>query len=413
MNTNYNKRKIINDPVHGLITIPSDLVFDLIEHPWFQRLRRIKQLGLTHYVYPSAVHNRFQHAIGCLHLMKQAIDVLRTKGQVITEDEEEGVLIAILLHDIGHGPFSHTLEETIVKGVSHEDLSVCIMDELNRQFGGRLSTAQSIFLGLHPKKFLHQLVSSQLDMDRLDYLSRDSFFTGVAEGVINTDRIIKMLTVADDELLVEGKAIYSIEKFIVARRLMYWQVYLHKTVVAAEYMMINVLRRARQLVSEGTDLFASPALTAFLGTSVTLDYFYSEPAWLEQYARLDDDDIFSAIKVWTQHPDPVLSNLSRCLIDRRLYKAILQQDPFDPAMVDSIRSKVMEKMGILQADLHYFVIEDTVSNNAYHPTHDRIRILHRNREIQDISEASDQLNIAILQKTVSKHLLCFPKSVIN
>ena len=409
---NYNKRKIINDPVHGLITIPSDLIFDLIEHPWFQRLRRIKQLGLTHYVYPSAVHNRFQHAIGCLYLMEQAIDILRSKGFAITHEEAEGVLIAILLHDIGHGPFSHTLEESIVKGLSHEDISCYIMEELNQEFNGRLGLAQDIFLDRYPKKFLHKLVSSQLDMDRLDYLSRDSFFTGVSEGVINTDRIIKMLAIIDDELVVEGKGIYSIEKFIVARRLMYWQVYLHKTVVSAEYMMINILKRAKKLALEGIPLFATPALQSFLTTQVTKETFRSDKKWLENFALLDDFDIFSAIKVWATHPDRILSLLSQGLVNRKLYKAILQREPFSPDKVALIREKVMKDFGLDEEGVNYFVIEDTVSNNAYHPTHDKIKILLKNREVVDISDASEQLNIAVLLTTVSKNLLCFPKSII-
>jgi len=410
MNSNYNKRKIINDPVHGLITIPSDLIFDLIEHPWFQRLRRIKQLGLTHYVYPSAVHNRFQHAIGCLFLMSQAIEVLRSKGIGITQEEAEGVQIAILLHDIGHGPFSHTLEESIVKGLSHEDISCYMMKELDLEFEGRLSLAREIFLDTYPKKFLHKLVSSQLDMDRLDYLARDSFFTGVVEGIINSDRIIRMLNIVDDELVVEGKGIYSIEKFIVARRLMYWQVYLHKTVVAAEYMMINILRRAKELALMGVPVFATPVLGAFLTTSVTRQLFLEEEIWLDHFSLLDDSDIFSAIKVWASHPDKILSGLSRGLVNRKLYRAILQQAPFDPAYVASVREDAIKRYGLNEEEVKYFVIEDSVSNNAYHPTHDMIRILFRNGEVTDVSAASEQLSIAVLQKTVSKNVLCFPKS---
>ncbi|HZX62544.1 MAG TPA: HD domain-containing protein [Bacteroidales bacterium] len=407
------KRKIINDPVYGLITIPNNLVFDIIEHPWFQRLRRIIQLGLTHYVYPSAVHTRYQHALGAMHLMTQALEVLRSKGILISAEEEEGVLCAILLHDIGHGPYSHALEQTMVKDLSHEDLSLLMMDSLNDFFNHRLDTANKIFRNDYPKKFLHQLVSSQLDMDRLDYLSRDSFFTGVAEGVINTDRIIKMLTVVDDQLVVEGKGIYSIEKFIISRRLMYWQVYLHKTVVAAEYMLVNILKRAKEMASEDIPLFGSPVLHLFLYSNITIEHFLEDRKWIEDFAKLDDYDILSAIKVWTAHRDPILSYLCKSLIDRHLYKVEIQNEPFDPEYVASLKEKTAAQFRLREEEIGYFLVEGTVTNNAYNPEHDRIRIQFRNNELVDVSEASDQLNISVLSTPVSKYLLCYPKNLVT
>ncbi len=413
MNNLFNKRKIINDPVYGLITIPNPLVFEIIEHPWFQRLRRILQLGLTHYVYPSAVHTRYQHALGAMHLMTQALDVLRSKGIFISQEEEEGVLCAILLHDIGHGPYSHTLEQTLVKGLSHEDLSLIMMDTLNDLLGHRLDAANKIFRNDHPKKFLHQLVSSQLDMDRLDYLSRDSFFTGVAEGVINTDRIIKMLTVVNDQLVVEGKGIYSIEKFIISRRLMYWQVYLHKTVIAAEFMLINILKRAKELASEDIPLFGSPVLHLFLYSNLTIEHFLEQRKWIEDFAKLDDYDILSAIKVWTTHSDAILSWLCKSLVDRHLYKVEIQNEPFDPGYVSSLKDKTAAQFHVQEEEIDYFLVEGTVTNNAYNPKHDRIRILFRNNELIDLSEASDQLNISVLSTPVNKYLLCYPKNLIN
>jgi hypothetical protein len=413
MNGLPNKRKIINDPVYGLITIPNDLVFDIIQHPWFQRLRRINQLGLTHYVYPSAVHTRFQHALGAMHLMTQALEVLRSKDIPITPEEEEGVLCAILLHDIGHGPYSHTLEQTLVKDLTHEDLSLWMMDSLNEFLDHRLDTAIRIFRNDHPKKFLHQLVSSQLDMDRLDYLSRDSFFTGVSEGVINTDRIIKMLTVVNDELVVEGKGIYSIEKFIIARRLMYWQVYLHKTVIAAEFMLVNILKRAKDLASEDIPLFASPALHTFIYSDITIQGFLENQVWIEEFAKLDDYDILSAIKVWTKHSDPILSYLCRSLIDRHLYKVEIQNAPFDPVYLKMIRDTAKKHFHLKEEELVYFVVEGSVTNNAYNPAQDKIKIRFKNNELIDVSEASDQLNISVLSTPVSKNLLCYPKNLIR
>jgi HD superfamily phosphohydrolase len=411
MNGKKNKRKNINDPLYGLITIPGDLVSDLIEHSWFQRLRRIKQLGLTHYVYPSAQHTRFQHALGSLYLMMQAIEVLRSKGLEITPEEELGAQVAILLHDIGHGPFSHTLEESIVTGLSHEDLSLLIMDELNDRFGGKLETANRIFRNDYPRRFLHQLVSSQLDMDRLDYLSRDSFFTGVAEGVINTDRIIKMLSVEGDELVVESKGIYSIEKFIIARRLMYWQVYLHKTVITAEYLMTNTLRRAKELALKGASLFTTPDFHPFLYRDIRIGDFKKDRSWLDRFARLDDVDVFAPIKAWTEHPDPILSRLSRGLIDRNLFRVIIRNEPFGKEFVEKIRSATARHFNLADDQVPYFVVEGSVTNNAYNPKHDRIRILFPDSTVMDVSEASEQLDIAVLSTPVTKHLICYPKEV--
>jgi HD superfamily phosphohydrolase len=406
-----NKRKNINDPVYGFITIPDAFTYDVIEHPWFQRLRRIKQLGLTHYTYPSAQHTRFQHALGAMHLMTQAIGVLRGKGIGITDDEAQGVTLAILLHDIGHGPFSHTLEKAIVKDLSHEDLSKLFIVALNEQTDGRLETAFRIFTDTYPKRFLHQLVSSQLDMDRLDYLSRDSFFTGVAEGVISYDRIIKMLTVSDDELVVEAKGIYSIEKFLISRRLMYWQVYLHKTVISADLMLFNVLRRAKFLGENGADLFATPAFGAFLRGNVRKEDFEQDREWLGQFALLDDFDVFASLKVWTSHSDKVLSALCSRLVNRNLFRAEMQNHPFDPAYVDQIRAMAARRYHLTDAETDYYVTCERVENKAYNPLHDRIKIKVRTNELLDISEASEQLNIAVLPTTVSKHVLCYPKEL--
>jgi len=406
-----NKLKNINDPVYGSVAIPSHLVFDVMEHPWFQRLRRIKQLGLTHYTFPSAQHTRFQHALGSMHLMGMAISVLRSKRIEITEPEAEGLTLAILLHDIGHGPFSHTLDQTLVQGISHEEISRLIIASLNKQFNGSLDIACQIFTGTYPKKFLHQLVSSQLDMDRLDYLARDSFFTGVAEGVISYERIIKMLTVYEDELVVEAKGVYSIEKFLISRRLMYWQVYLHKTVIAADQMLVNLLKRARFLRENNITLPATPELSLFLENHPTPEQFETESQWIETFAQLDDTDVVAAIKMWRHHPDPVLSNLCSDLLNRRLFRVELQKMPFDPNYVNQIQAQILRCYPIHPDELLYYFIHDTVENKAYNPLHDRIMIKGGNNDLLDISEASEQLNIAVLPTTVSKHLLCYPKQI--
>ena len=406
-----NKQKIINDPVYGFITIPDALVFDVIEHPWFQRLRRIKQLGLTHYTYPSAQHTRFQHALGAMHLMGMAVGVLRAKGIEITDAEAQGVNLAILLHDIGHGPFSHTLEQTIVRDFTHEDLSLLFMAELNIQFGGALNLAYAIYNDTHPKKFLHQLVSSQLDMDRLDYLARDSFFTGVAEGVISYDRIIKMLTVCNDELVVEGKGIYSIEKFLISRRLMYWQVYLHKTVIAADQLLVSLLKRAKFLGERGVPLFATPAFESFLRNNPNKNDFKTDRRWLDRFALLDDFDVFTSVKVWATHPDPILSDLCTDLVNRCLCRVEMQTAPFDPGYVEQVRLKTISLLELAPQDVEYYFTSDKVENKAYNPRHERIMIKGKSNELTDISEVSEQLNNAVMPTTVSKYILCYPKDV--
>ncbi len=413
MNQFYpNHRKIVNDPVYGFVTIPGDFLFSLIEHPLFQRLRRIRQLGLTAFVYPGALHTRFHHALGAMHLMMEAIETLRMKGSIITEKEAEATLAAILLHDIGHGPYSHSLEHSIVTGMSHEVLSSFLMQRLNKEFEGRLELAISIFSNNYHKKFLHQLVSSQLDMDRLDYLKRDSFYTGVSEGVINTDRLIKMLIVKDDELMVEAKGIYSIEKFIVARRLMYWQVYYHKTVVGAENMMINILNRAKYLVSKGDDLFASPALKFFLKNSFTEADFIENQELIEQFALLDDYDIFSSIKVWVNHPDTIISFLANGLVNRKLMRTELSNTPFTAEEIDLLKQKISMKLMINdENDTMFLFSQGEITNNAYIPEHDKINILNKDGSVIDVTDSSDQLNVSILTKSVTKHFLSYPKEI--
>jgi HD superfamily phosphohydrolase len=408
MNLKY-KKKIFNDPVYGFIATPYASILEVIDHPYFQRLRRIKQLGLTHMVYPGALHTRFHHALGCTHLMKQAIDTLRNNGHEITEEEAEGVILAILLHDIGHGPFSHALEHSIVKGMHHEELSMIYMNAINKDLNGKLDMAIEIFSNKYHKKFLHQLVSSQLDMDRLDYLKRDSFYTGVSEGVVSNQRIIKMLDIQNDELVIEEKGIYSIEKFIVARRLMYWQVYLHKTVLSAEHMLVKVLARSKELAKEGTDLFCSPALRLFLYNDITKSDF-ENPEIIKAFAQLDDFDILGAIKVWTNHEDRVLSLLSQMIIDRNLLKIKLESDPIPEETLIVKKENVAKDLNISLEETKYFVFTDWIENNAYNPESDRINILFKNGEVKDICEASDNLNIQALAKPVRKYFICYPKS---
>ena len=413
MGLKYNKRKILNDPVYGFITVPYPLVFDIIEHPFFQRLRRIKQLGLTHLVYPGALHTRFHHTLGAMHLMQLAVEELRAKGYDITEEEAEGVTLAILMHDIGHGPFSHALEHSIVSGVTHEDLSALFMERLNKEFNGKLSVAIAIFNDEYPKRFLHQLVSSQLDIDRLDYLKRDSFFTGVSEGIVGSDRIIKMLHVVNDELAVESKGIYSIEKFIVARRIMYWQVYLHKTVLSAEHLLIHILKRAKELVEQGQDLFATPALKLFLTKQVTKADFEKDENLLSQFAELDDFDVLTSIKVWKHHEDEVLAKLSSFMVDRRLLKIKMLSQPVSEDVLKRLHSKLAQDWNISEADASYFVFTDSIANSAYDLKHDRINILFKNGEVKDITEAADTLSLSVLSKPVEKHFLCFPAQLTN
>ncbi|MBA4408799.1 MAG: HD domain-containing protein [Bacteroidota bacterium] len=411
-----NKNKIINDPVFGFINIRSELVFDLIEHPYFQRLRRIKQLGLSYLVYPGANHTRFEHALGALHLMRSAIGILRLKGLEITDEEADAVTIAILLHDIGHGPFSHALENTVVQGIPHERISLLLMEELNRQFEGKLGLAISIFTDQYDRHFLHQLVSSQLDMDRLDYLSRDSFFSGVSEGVISSERIIKMLHVKNDELVVEYKGIYSVENFLIARRLMYWQVYLHKTVLSAEYLLINVLARAREIAMSGTELFATPVLKAFLSNNVTLDDFVynrlvNDRPVLDLFASLDDNDIIASIKEWQNHPDSILSYLSRCIINRRLFKIKISKKPISEHKIAILKEKICSHFNVSNEQLHYFLISDTITNSAYNKvSSDKINVLFKNNKVSDIADASD-INLSVFSETVRKYFICYPKEL--
>ncbi len=406
-----NKKKIVNDPVYGFINIPFEIIFDLIEHPYFQRLRRIKQLGLTNYVYPGANHTRFQHAIGAAHLMGLAIQNLRLKGLEITENEAEAALIAVLLHDIGHGPFSHTLENSIIEKFNHEDISTIIIHKLNNEFNGRLSLALNIFNNRYKKKFLHQLVSSQLDMDRLDYLRRDSFFTGVTEGIIGSDRIIKMLNVVNDQLVIEAKGIYSIEKFLIARRLMYWQVYFHKTVIAAEFLLLKLLKRAKELTRSGVKLYTTPSFEYFLKKDVSKsDIDNNADEVIENFVNLDDNDIIVLVKEWIKHPDIVISSLSRNLINRNLPKIKIQKEPFKQELIEQIRNKAKEILHWNEDEIEYAVFADIISINAYSERDGKIKILYNTGELEDIAVASDIFDVSILHKTVKKYFLCYPKN---
>jgi len=406
---NSNKLKIFNDPIYGFVSIPFEIIYDLIDHPYFQRLRRIKQLGLTNLVYPGALHTRFHHAMGAMHLMGLAIETIKSKGHIITDEEAEGVTIAILLHDIGHGPFSHALEHSIVSNINHEDISELLMSRLNKEFDGRLTLAIKIFQNKYKKKFLHQLVSSQLDMDRLDYLKRDSFFTGVSEGVISSDRIIKMLNVVNDQLAIEAKGIYSIEKFIIARRLMYWQVYLHKTVLSAENLLVNILKRAKELAEAKTELFCTPSLKTFLYNKYSKEEFTEKNGLLETFAKLDDYDIMASIKVWTDHGDAVLSTLCKKLVNRDLFKVELQKQPFKKEKIEAIKNEVKKRFKLNDKNINYFVFSGTVTNDAYSADKIRINILFKDGSVSDITDASDQLNIDVLGKTIRKYYLCFPE----
>lgn len=401
-----NKRKIINDPVYGFINIPYELLFDIIEHPYFQRLRRIKQLGLTFLVYPGASHTRFQHALGTMHLMTLAIDILKQKGTIITDKEAEAACAAILLHDIGHGPFSHALENSIIPHCSHEQLSKLIMHSLNNEMGGKLDLAIELFEGNYQKKFLHQLINSQLDVDRLDYLRRDSFFSGVSEGVIGSDRIIKMLEVVDDELVIESKGIYSIEKFLIARRLMYWQVYLHKTVLASELMLEKVLKRARELSLMGINLFASPALKYYLQNNT----FEDISRMLNNFVELDDYDILSALKEWQKSDDIALKTLADGIVNRNIYKIIIDKNTNHYHQISRIKELILSHYKISEDLIDYFMFEGEICNNAYNIKDDKINI-YKNGIKEDIILASDMLNIDVLGKTVKKHYLCYPKYI--
>ena len=406
--TTNNKKKIINDPVYGFISIPDELIFDVLEHPYMQRLRRIMQLGLSHLVYPGALHTRFHHVLGAMHLMSLAIATIRRKGHEITVDEERAALLAILLHDIGHGPFSHALEYDIVSGVSHEVISGYFIERLTEEFGSDLKNAHAIFKNQYTKPFLYQLVSSQLDMDRLDYLNRDSFYSGVSEGIIGTDRLIEMLNVHDGYLVLEEKAIYSIEKFIVARRLMYWQVYLHKTVVVAENMLIQTLRRAKALIKMGNSLFCSPALQFFLENDITKVDFETNPQVLDYFSRLDDYDIWSSIKVWQDEKDPILSKLAKGLVNRKLFKIEISKTPFSAERISYEKELCATTYGLSMPDVEYFVYQDILTNKAYNQDKENIKLLMKNGDIIDLSAASDNLNISALAQPVEKYFLCYP-----
>jgi HD superfamily phosphohydrolase len=409
-----NKRKIINDPVYGFISIPGDFVFDLIEHPWFQRLRNIKQLGLTSFVYPGANHSRFQHGLGALHLMNMAIATLRSKEVIISPVEEEATLIAILLHDAGHGPFSHALENSIIGGITHEDMSLLLMRKLNERYSGRLDLAIEIFTGLYRRKFLHELISGQIDMDRLDYLRRDSFFTGVIEGSVGSDRIIRMLNVVDDCLVVEEKGIYSLEKFLIARRLMYWQVYMHKTVISSESLLVKTLKRAKELADQGYDLYTTPALRFFLynnlGQSDLTDNGKFTPGLIaSNFTRLDDADILVSAKYWADDSDKILSDLSGRLLRRDLFAIELQNEPFPVKRVKELSNSAGRLMNVQPELEDYYVFTNSISNLAYTPDTPEVKILLKNGKTAEISTVSDMFDHRFLSERITKYFLCYPK----
>lgn len=406
-----NKLKILNDPIYGFITITNPLIYDLIQHPYFQRLRRISQMGMSHLVYPGAHHTRFHHALGCMHIMQKTIQVLKFKGTEISEEEETALNIAILLHDIGHGPFSHAMEHSIAESVHHEAISLLFMNRLNEIFEGKLSLAIQIFKGEYHRHFMLQLISSQLDMDRMDYLKRDSFYSGVAEGNINSERLIQMFDVQDDMLVIEEKGIYSVEKFLVARRLMYWQAYLHKTSVAAELIMTKILKRAKELTQMGVQLPASEPLLYFMQNKVTLDDFDNET--LNRFSYLDDFDIVSAVKAWQFNDDFVLSELSKMIINRDLLKIRMRSEKVSKTEVSDLLKRFVEISGITEKEAEYFVFKGKIKNQAYNKTGEPIHILKKDRTIEDVVEASDQLNLKALSKPVTKYYLCFPKVLLE
>ena len=405
-----NKLKLFNDPIYGFISVPNPLLFDLIQHPYFQRLRRISQMGLSYLVYPGAHHTRFHHAIGSLHLMQKAVEVLRFKGVEISKEEEIALYIAILLHDIGHGPFSHALEHSIVEEVNHEAISLLFMERLNGLFDGQLTLAIQIFKGNYPRKFMLQLISSQLDMDRMDYLNRDSFYSGVAEGTINSDRLIQMMHVVDDALVLEEKGIYSIEKFLMARRLMYWQAYLHKTSLVAELMLTKTLKRAKVLIQKGVLVEASRPLLYFMERSIPLQEFTDEV--VEQFAQLDDYDVISAIKAWQFHDDFILSSLSKMIINRDLLKVKLSADKFSDDSILALKEEFSSLHNLSLEDCNYFIFKGKIKNQAYNNASEPIQILKKDKTIEDVIEVSDQLNLKALAKPVTKYYLCFPKQLL-
>ena len=406
-----NKLKILNDPIYGFISIPNPFIYDLIQHPYFQRLRRISQMGLSYLVYPGAHHTRFHHALGCMHIMQKAIEVLRFKGVSISEEEENALLVAILLHDIGHGPFSHAMEHSIVEDVNHEAISLLFMNKLNEEFEGKLSLAIQIFKGDYHRKFMLQLISSQLDLDRMDYLKRDSFYSGVAEGNISSDRLIQMMIVVDDQLVIEEKGFYSVEKFLMARRLMYWQVYFHKTSLVAELILTKVLKRAKELTQKGIVLNCSESLLYFMNNKIELDTFDNET--LDKFANLDDFDIISALKSWINNEDFILSNLSKMIIHRDLLKIKVKSEKFSKADLESLQQTFSKENQISIQDSSYFIFKGKIKNQAYSVQAEPIRILKKDNTVEDVVEASDQLNLKSISKEVTKYYLCYPKQLIK
>ena len=404
-----NKLKILNDPIYGFITIPNTLIYDLIQHPYFQRLRRISQMGMSYLVYPGAHHTRFHHALGCMYIMQKAVQTLKFKGVDISEEEENALYVAILLHDIGHGPFSHALENSVVEEVHHEELSLLFMEQLNAEFGGKLSLAIQVFKGEYHRKFMLQLISSQLDMDRMDYLKRDSFYTGVNEGNVNSERLIQMLNVQDDVLVMEEKGIYSIEKFLMARRLMYWQAYLHKTSVVAELTLTKILKRAKELATKDEVLFGSPFLLFFLNNKIELNQI--DKATLDKFSNLDDYDVLGAIKQWQYHDDFVLSSLSKMIINRNLLKIELSEDKIDKIKWLDLKEKYAKQYNLSDKDVEYFVFKGKIKNEAYSKSSEPIRILKKDRTIETVVEASDQMHLKALSKTVTKYFICYPKVI--
>lgn len=404
-----NKLKILNDPIYGFITIPNTLIYDLIQHPYFQRLRRISQMGMSYLVYPGAHHTRFHHALGCMYIMQKAVQTLKFKGVDISDEEENALYVAILLHDIGHGPFSHALENSVVEEVHHEELSLLFMQQLNIEFDGKLSLAIQVFKGEYHRKFMLQLISSQLDMDRMDYLKRDSFYTGVNEGNVNSERLIQMLNVQDDVLVMEEKGIYSIEKFLMARRLMYWQAYLHKTSVVAELTLTKILKRAKELATKGEVLFGSPFLLFFLNNKIELNQI--DKTILDKFSNLDDYDVLGAIKQWQYHDDFVLSSLSKMIINRNLLKIELSEDKIDKIKYLELKEKYSKQYNLSDKEVEYFVFKGKIKNEAYSKSSEPIRILKKDKTIETVVEASDQMHLKALSKTVTKYFICYPKVI--
>ena len=405
-----NKRKILNDPIYGFITIPNELIYDLVQHPYFQRLRRISQMGLSYLVYPGATHTRFHHALGCMHLMQKAIEVLRFKSVIISGEEENALLIAILLHDMGHGPFSHAMEHSIVEEVNHESISLLFMNKLNIEFDNKLALAIKIFKGDYHRQFMLQLISSQLDMDRMDYLKRDSFYSGVNEGNINSERLIQMMNVVDDVLVIEEKGIYSVEKFLMARRLMYWQVYLHKTSLVAELILTKILKRAKELTQKGIVLNCSEPLLYFIRNKVELSTF--DNSILQKFAQLDDFDIISALKSWQTNDDFILGSLSKMIINRDLLKIKLSPEKISSDEKNELLEKYSKQANISIQEANYFIFNGKIINQAYSSIAEPIRILMKNSTVEDVVEASDQLNLKALSKAVTKYYICYPKNLV-